>query len=151
MNHMDHIEAQLPAYLDGRLDAAEHARVAAHVESCAACARAADDYRAVERLLDLDAAPAPLGPMWPAIARRRDPARRRATDYGFALAAAASLTAGFMLGVLAIDDGTAPSASAPAAARTATPMTDADWLTSSEPTLSDVYFFDAAGGGENAP
>jgi hypothetical protein len=96
-------------------------------------------------MLDLDEAAAPLGPMWPAIARRRDPAHRRVAGFGFALAAAASLTAGFMLGVLAVDDGMAPSS--PAAART---TADADWITSSGPTLSDVYFFETAGGEESA-
>ena len=72
--------------------------------------------------------------------------RRRLADLGFALAATASLAAGFMLGVLAIDG----NGTGAAVARTATVATngDTDWISASERTLSDVYFFDTSGGTE---
>lgn len=145
MNHEPHVEAELATYVDGRLDATAHARVAAHLESCAACALAAGALRAVERVLDDDPAAAPIAPMWPAIARRRDPARRRVADLGFALATAASLAAGFTLGVLAVRDGAAPSATTSVAT-----AADADLLVTSETTLSDVYFSGGTNGEEQA-
>jgi len=148
MNRDLHVQALLPAWLDDRLGPAEHARVQAHLETCAECARAADAYRALGRLLDDDESPAPLHPMWPAIARRRDPVRRRIADFGFALASAAALSAGFMLGVLALGDG---ARSTPATvATTAAASVDTDLLSASERTLSDVYFFDTASNTETS-
>jgi len=143
MNQDAHVETELAAYVDGRLDDAARTRVAAHMDSCAACAHVADGMRAVARVLDDDETAMPLAPMWPAIARRRDPVQRRVADLGFALATAASLAAGFTLGVLAIRDGTAPGV--PAATAT---TADADLLVASETTLSDVYFSGGTNGAE---
>jgi anti-sigma factor RsiW len=140
-----HVEDRLPAYLDGRLDPAEQTRISAHLDACAECARAADELRAVGRLLDADAAPSPA-PMGPAIARRRDPVRRRAAGMGFALATAASLAAGFALGLLAVRDGAAPAATD----ATASEAADAELLVTSETTLSEVYFLDGANGAGGA-
>jgi hypothetical protein len=43
----DRIRPLLSTYLDGELDAGEHAQVAAHLAHCQACTRALDDWRAL--------------------------------------------------------------------------------------------------------
>ncbi len=149
MNRATHVEDRLPAYLDGRLDEIARAQVAAHLAQCTACARAADAFRAVEHALDTDADIAAPRAMWPAIARRRDPVRRRILDVTFAMATAGALAGGFMLGVLAFDGRGAAVAPDPTS-MTASATTDTDWLTSPERSLSDVYFFDTSNGTENA-
>lgn len=141
MTHDPHVTDRLPAYLDGALDAVTRERVRLHLDACSVCANELAVYRSLEHVLDDDETATPLSPMWPHIARERDPARRRMLDLSFAAAAAAALTAGFMLGVLGFD-GSAGRSALPA--QTAAAATD-DWATSAEPSLSDVYFFENGG------
>jgi anti-sigma factor RsiW len=143
VNHGAHVEAALPAFLDGRLTPAERARIERHLADCAGCRQAAEAYRAVGRRLDEDVAAEPLASMWPAIAQRRDP-RRRAADLAFAFGATAALAAGFALGLGATGDHWPPAVTP----RTAGVLADSDGSFPGEQTLSDVYFFDAANGVE---
>jgi hypothetical protein len=69
----DHPTTRLSAYLDGDLpDAAERARIEAHLMRCGECARTLDELRRVARqargLRDADAPP-PAPAVWDAIAR----------------------------------------------------------------------------------
>jgi len=58
----NHVEDELIAYLDGELDAAERARVEAHLARCPACAAALAELRVLSRDLDVtfDAAMSPV-------------------------------------------------------------------------------------------
>jgi len=148
MNPTDHILDRLDAYVDGTLEVAAREHVRAHAASCPDCARALASRQALERLLDEDADATPLAPMWPAIARRRDPARRRWVDLTFAAATAGALAAGFVLGIVTLD-GSAVARNVVVQSTTAT--AESDWATSSEPSLSDVYFFDNSSGASGSP
>jgi anti-sigma factor RsiW len=148
MNRDDHIEDRLPAYLDERLEPLERARVARHLELCPACTRAAEQFRALERALDEDPEVPPLRAMWPAVAARRSPARRRIADVTFAMATAAALVAGFTLGVLGLGQPETPAVPE-TRVHAAVTTDDGDWLTLSGRTLSDVYFFDVITGSGN--
>lgn len=133
-----HENDRLAAYADDRLEPAAREAVRRHLDGCTACAHELEALRAVERVLDADPAPAPLRPMWPAIAHRRDPVRRRALDLGFGFAAAVALAGGFMLGVVTFDRAAPADTQGARAAATAPD----DWATAAEPSLSDVYFFE---------
>ena len=72
----EHVIDDLPAYALGSLETSEHARVDAHVASCASCASRLAEYRALVGTLPLALAPvAPPSDLWDAI--RSDARRRR--------------------------------------------------------------------------
>ncbi|MBM3727849.1 MAG: hypothetical protein FJW40_20800 [Acidobacteria bacterium] len=65
----NHVEKRLAEYVDGRLPAAEAARVASHLEHCARCRGRCEAVRFNARLLaELPGAAAPSG-LWAAIER----------------------------------------------------------------------------------
>ena len=64
-----HVDRMIPEYCDGRLSAEDAARVEAHLERCAACRCAADDFRFASALLTrLPVTKAPDS-LWPETAR----------------------------------------------------------------------------------
>ncbi|HEX3175160.1 MAG TPA: zf-HC2 domain-containing protein [Methylomirabilota bacterium] len=80
MSATDHPETALVPYLRDQLAADERARVAAHLEACAACRGALTDTRAVlDALAEAAAAPEPHWGRYRAELRARLEARRRAT------------------------------------------------------------------------
>ncbi|HEV8583648.1 MAG TPA: anti-sigma factor [Methylomirabilota bacterium] len=76
-----HVIEDLAALALGSLERGEHARVEAHVATCASCAQHLADHREIAATLPLALTPAPPPPdLWPAIlveARRRRPGARR--------------------------------------------------------------------------
>jgi len=64
---------RLSAFLDGDLPAAEAAAVRAHVEECAACARAANEMAAIVQAARSLDRPEPPVSLWPAIEGRLGP------------------------------------------------------------------------------
>ena len=94
-----HIEARLPALIEGRLAADDEARVRAHCRACAACARALEETQAVWNALGAFGAPVLERPLWPSVVAR---IQRTASAHRLALrlAAAGAAVAGVVLGVL---------------------------------------------------
>ncbi len=90
----EEVREQLSAWLDGELAEAEHARVAAHLDSCAACRRELAQLTALNAALAELAAPVPSGLAERVLARVR-PSRRY---WWQNLALAASLVMGIVLG-----------------------------------------------------
>jgi len=73
---------RLSDYVDGELDAAEHAALEVHLQICARCARTVEELRdVVQRAATLEAQP-PAQDLWPAIAARLEPRRARILDLG---------------------------------------------------------------------
>lgn len=74
-----HVEDELIAYLDGALDAAERARVEAHLAQCPACAAALEELRVLSRDLDatFDAAMSPIRLSYAAASHIREVLRER--------------------------------------------------------------------------
>ena len=74
-----HVDRMIPEYCDGRLSAEDAARVEAHLERCAACRSAADDFRFASALLTrLPVTKAPDS-LWTGILAELD-ARDKKTD-----------------------------------------------------------------------
>lgn len=95
-----HIQDLVPAWLDGRLDAAARELVRAHCAQCAECRRALAESEAAWKLLGDVESPPPLRPVWPALAEARRPRRGPLwARLSFPAAAAAVLAAGILLGV----------------------------------------------------
>jgi hypothetical protein len=76
----DEIRALLPWYVTGRLEAGDHARVAAHLKTCRACQEDVEFERRLE--VEVAAAPMDVEQGWMAMRRRlaQTPARRRLSD-----------------------------------------------------------------------
>jgi anti-sigma factor RsiW len=95
----EHVEDRLTVYHDGALDADEAERIRAHLESCATCRAAYEDHRRFETLLEEatgepDAKPS----LWPGVAARLEPPRRRLRlASGMAFAAAAGVALALLL------------------------------------------------------
>jgi anti-sigma factor (TIGR02949 family) len=103
----EEVREQLSAWLDGELAEEERARVAAHVDSCAACRREADQFVALNAALGHLAAPMPPGLAARVLARVQPPRRRR---WWQDLALAASLVIGLIAGGTLARDFYPPSA-----------------------------------------
>ncbi len=75
----NHVEDELIAYLDGELDAADRARVEAHLARCPACAAALEELRVLSRDLDatFGAAVSPVRLSYAAASHIRDVLRAR--------------------------------------------------------------------------
>ncbi len=79
---MKHVQEKLPAWAAGELDAAEHAAVESHLETCDACRREAAATRELWLRLD-EARVGPQGPSaWPAIRARTVGRRQTAWFFG---------------------------------------------------------------------
>ncbi|MDX1443384.1 MAG: zf-HC2 domain-containing protein [Gammaproteobacteria bacterium] len=96
-------QQRLDEWLDGELDAAEAAEVAAHVEACEACAAERDaQQRLMSRLAALPTERQPSRDLWPDIAARLEPRTRNARRPWMIAIAASFLLAGvFFAGMLA--------------------------------------------------
>ncbi len=90
----EEVREQLSAWLDGELAEAERARVAAHLDSCAACRRELAQLTALNAALAELAAPVPSG-LAERVLARVQPSRRY---WWQNLALAASLVMGIVLG-----------------------------------------------------
>ena len=67
---MDHVRADLAAYLDGALPPARRSEVAAHLDACGACRGSLADLRSTARLIAALPAPVPSRRLVPALAPR---------------------------------------------------------------------------------
>lgn len=90
----EEVREQLSAWLDGELAIEEHAQVAAHLNSCAACRRELAQLTALNTALAQLAAPVPSG-LAERVLARVQPSRRY---WWQNLALAASLVMGIVLG-----------------------------------------------------
>lgn len=91
MSETGHVEERLGPYLDGELDATERQGVAAHLERCASCREALEQWQALQARMRASEAPDPGPAYWERFAERVEarlaeaphPAREAASRVGW--------------------------------------------------------------------
>jgi anti-sigma factor RsiW len=92
-------EDRILAYLSGELVETEAVQVREHLQTCGECQRVSRELRALQRLLDSDVTPEPLGPVWPAVRARIQPTIRQPHRWRWVMATATAAAVGVLIGL----------------------------------------------------